>query len=147
MICRILLLQRREHALADRALLAEEAVGLDEMRLARGRPGQLGKAAAGNAPVRDTGTVQPMRSRDFITCAPGGALTTRMMLSAPASFSRVSCGTMSTSLFSNFSTPTISTAWIGLGRGLQALFVALAPRIVDEHQAGFLGAEFLRRRI
>ena len=57
-----------------------------------------------------TGAVQPMRSRDFIICAPGGAFTTRMMASAPAFFRRVSCGTMSTSLFSNFSMPTISMA-------------------------------------
>lgn len=31
---------------------------------------------------------------------------------------------------------------IGLGGGLQAFFVALAPGIVDQHEAGFLGAEF-----
>ena len=59
---------------------------------------------------RRTGTVQPIRSRDFMTCAPGGVLTTRMIESAPFSFSRVSCGIMSMSLFSNFSMPAISTA-------------------------------------
>ena len=34
-------------------LLAEEAVGLHEVRFAGGRPGELREAAAGNAPVRD----------------------------------------------------------------------------------------------
>ncbi len=52
-----------------------------------------------------TGTGQPMRSSDRTTWAAGAALATRMMLSAPASLSRESCGTMSTSSVWNFSTP------------------------------------------
>ena len=52
-----------------------------------------------------TGTGQADRCSDFITCAPGAALPTRITASAPASRSRCSCGVMSTSLSSNFSAP------------------------------------------
>jgi hypothetical protein len=52
------------------------------------------------------GTCQPMRSSDFTTCADGPTLPTMNSVSAPAAFRRVSCGTTSTSLASNFSTPT-----------------------------------------
>src|SRR4051812_49154961 len=59
-----------------------------------------------DGPQCDTiGTFQPMRSSDFTTCAEGATLATRNNVSAPASFSRVSCGTTSTSPVSNFSTP------------------------------------------
>ena len=47
-----------------------------------------------------------MRSSDFTTCADGPTLPTMNSVSAPAAFRRVSCGTTSTSLPSNFSTPT-----------------------------------------
>src|SRR3954467_9311024 len=57
-----------------------------------------------DGPQCDTiGTFQPMRSSDFTTCAEGATLATRNNVSAPASFSRVSCGTTSTSPVSNFS--------------------------------------------
>ena len=46
-----------------------------------------------------------MRSSDFTTCAEGPTLPTRNSVSAPADFRRVSCGTTSTSLPSNFSMP------------------------------------------
>ena len=46
-----------------------------------------------------------MRSSDFTTCADGPTLPTRNRQSAPAAFSRVSCGTTSTSFPSNFSMP------------------------------------------
>src|SRR5262249_47405770 len=53
----------------------------------------VGPASSGKRPPEmpqweTTGAVQPMRSRDFITCAPGGALTTRMMASAAAFLGR-----------------------------------------------------------
>src|SRR5258705_7817794 len=51
------------------------------------------------------GTFQPMRSSDFTTCAEGATLATRNRTSVPASLRRVSCGTTSTSLGSQFSMP------------------------------------------
>ncbi len=57
-------------------------------------------------PQCDTiGTSQLMRSSDFTTCADGATLATMNRTSEPACFSRVSCGTTSTSLVSNFSMP------------------------------------------
>ncbi len=79
----------------------------------------VGPASSGKRPPEIpqweiTGTDQPTRSRDFIICAPGCALATRMMLSAPAFFKRSSCATMSTSAGSNFSVPTIAIAVLSL---------------------------------
>ncbi|MNN39864.1 hypothetical protein D3C81_1539180 [compost metagenome] len=53
-----------------------------------------------------TGTFQPIRSSDFTTCADGPTLPTISSTSAPAAFRRPNWGTTSTSLASNFSTPT-----------------------------------------
>ena len=50
---RELLHERGQHPLAGGALPAEEAVGLDEVRLARRRSGELGETSARDAPVRD----------------------------------------------------------------------------------------------
>ena len=48
-----------------------------------------------------------MRSSALTTCAPGAALPMMTIVSAPADLRRESCGTMSTSVCSNFSTPAI----------------------------------------
>src|SRR5437762_3267124 len=49
---RILGHQRFHHLLAHRRLLAEEAVGLDEVHVLRARSRELGEAAARRSPVR-----------------------------------------------------------------------------------------------
>src|SRR5688572_3937715 len=72
--------------------------------------GALGPASSVKRPPAgpqcDTiGGFQPMRSSDFTTWAEGPTLPTRNRQSAPADLSRVSCGTTSTSLPSNFSMP------------------------------------------
>src|SRR5579883_3641371 len=54
-------LELRQYLLADRILLAEEAVGLHEFDLLRSRTGELGKASTGNSPMRHDGYV-PARS-------------------------------------------------------------------------------------
>src|SRR5229473_8447466 len=59
-----------------------------------------------DGPQCDTiGTFQPMRSSDFTTCADGATLATSKSTSVPACLRRLSCGTTSTSLVSNFSIP------------------------------------------
>src|SRR5579872_4910770 len=89
-----------------------------------------------------TGTTQAERCSDLITCAPGAALPTRMMVSAPASRSRCSCGVMSASLSSNFSAPAslipaASAAVVRPARldSPQPLFTSIRP--------GFLAPNFV----
>src|SRR5450759_571203 len=49
---RIFLSELGDDLLADWALVAEEAVGLDKLRIASRRPRQFRETAAGNSPVR-----------------------------------------------------------------------------------------------
>src|SRR5277367_5067385 len=68
-------------------------------------PANSGKRPPEIPQCETTGTVHADFCSDFITCAPGAALPTRMMQSAPASRSRCNCGVISGSLSSNFSAP------------------------------------------
>ena len=87
-----------------------------------------------------------MRSRDFITCAPGGALTDQDDAVGAGVLEPRQLRHHVDVVVLEFLDAGDLDRRIGLARGLQSLFVALAPGIVDEHQAGFLGAEFLMRK-
>src|SRR5487761_2300414 len=68
-------------------------------------PASSGKRPPDIPQCETTGTVHAERCSDLTTCAPGAALPTRMIASAPASRRRCSCGVISASLSSNFSAP------------------------------------------
>ncbi len=142
---RVLGHQRLDHLLAHRATACRRSCRSGRSA----RPCALGPASSVKRPpagpqCETIGTFQPMRSSDFTTWADGPTLPTRNSVSAPAAFRRVSCGTTSRSLASNFSTPTGRHALRG-ERGLQALLVRLAPRVVDQDHAGLARLERLLR--
>ena len=85
-----------------------------------------------------------MRSSERTTWAAGWTFATRNSESAPASFRRVSCGTMSTSSLPNFSTPAAGM--------LVAASAFLRPASFDSPQGllinmrpGFLAPRFAAR--
>src|SRR5262249_7973665 len=90
-----------------------------------------------------TGTVHPMRSRAFITCAPGSALATRMTESAPPPPPEMRHHVVVLRLL--FFDATDLDRWIALPASDKSLLVRLAPGIVEKHQPGFLRAELLMR--
>ena len=131
-----------DHAFAHRALLAEEAVGLHEVHLFGGRAGEFGEAATGGAPVRDHRHL-PAHALQRLDHLRRGADVADHEQGVGAS------GLQARELRDHVHVVGFELFHAGghhaLGRhgGLQALFVALAPGVVHQDQAGFGGLEGL----
>src|SRR5882724_3301634 len=85
-----------------------------------------------------TGTVHSIRSSDFIICAPGAALATKKMTSAWPALRRESCGTMSTSLASNFSIPAVSIVAAAMA-AVRPFSLDSPPGVINQHHPWALG--------
>ncbi len=140
---RKLLLQFSNDLLAGRALVAEEAVGLHELRVARGGTREFGEASARNAPVgNDRNLPAHAVARLHDLRAGGGVADENEHVSAGLLQSRELRDEIDVVVLEFLDAGDLD-ALVLFGGGLQALFVGFAPGIVDEDEAGFLGAELL----
>src|SRR5665647_3009577 len=136
------LLQRLEHSDRLGAGVAGEAEGLDEVDLLRARTGEFGEAPAGRAPMRD--------HRHVPTHAIQRLHHLRRRRDIGDHKERVGAGILQPGQLRH----QVDVAglellnagvrhFLGFQRALQAGFVGLAPRVVDQDHARLLGAVFL----
>ena len=144
---RIFLLERRQHALADRPLLAEEAVGLDEIGFARASVRPVPESARRKCPnARSPEPSSPCARAISSLARRAAALATRIMQSAPASFEPRQLRHHVDVVVLVFLDAGDLDRWIGLAGGQQALSRSTCPQgLLMSIRPAFFDAELLMR--